>query len=317
MTQPVMPPLNSLRAFEAAARHLSFARAADELNVTAAALSHQIKTLETFLDVRLFERKTRAVALTEAGTAIYPGLNAAFGQIRQALSMLETLHSDNVLVISSPPGFTSKWLAPRIYRFLMAHPDIDARITSNQARANFTTDGVDAAVRNSLGPPPGLYSEKLDDVCMVAVGSPDYVEAFGPFNEPADLIRATLIHDVSLGGIPGLPVWADWFREKGVSGFESARGIRFSSADHSIDAAEEGAGLLLATEMIVADDLRKGRLVQLFQGAMPTRRTMYFVCPQGRQEVPKIQAIRQWLQSEIAASRAQGTSPQGVLRTAD
>lgn len=301
----LLPPLNSLRAFEAAARHLSFARAAEELNVTPAALSHQIKTLETFLDIRLFVRKTRAVELTEAGAAVYPGLHTAFGQIRQALSALETLHADNVLVISSPPGFTAKWLAPRVYRFLTAYPDIDARITSNQAQANFTTDGVDIAIRNSLGPPPGLYHEKLDDVRLIVVASPQYATEHGPFRKPADLTEATLIHDVSLGGITGLPVWDDWFREQGVeNAMRNTRGIRFNSADHSIDAAEEGAGVLLATEMIVADDLKKGRLVKLFNIVMPTRRAMYFVCPEGRENVDKIRAFREWLQDEIEAMRA-------------
>jgi len=300
----MLPPLNSLRSFEAAARHLSFARAAEELNVTAAALSHQIKTLETFLDVRLFERRTRAVALTEAGAAIYPGLHAAFGQIRQALSMLEALNSDNVLVISSSPGFTANWLAPRVYRFLTANPDIDARIASSQSRANFTTDGVDVAIRNSLGPPPGLYHEKLDDVRRIVVASPDYVAKHGPFDEPADLKRATLIHDISLGGIEGLPAWDDWFQEFVGEPVPSAGGIRFNSADHSIDAAEEGAGVLLAIDMIVCDDLKKGRLVQLSDLTMPTKRAMYFVCPEGRQDVPKIKAFREWLQAEVAATHS-------------
>ena len=299
-----LPPLNSLRAFEAAARHLSFARGADELNVTAAALSHQIKTLESFLDIKLFERKTRAVELTAAGSAIYPGLHTAFGQIRQALSTLETLSTDTVLVVSSSPGFTAKWLAPRVYRFLAAHPEIDVRITSNQAQANFTTDGVDVAIRNSLGPPSGLYYEKLDDVRLIVVASPQYHKKFGPFEKPGDLTKATLIHDVSLGGISGLPVWDDWFREYGVAPSAATGGIRFNSADHSIDAAEEGAGVLLATELIVADDLKKGRLVKLFDITMATRRAMYFVCPDGSEDVGKVKVFREWLQTEIAAMNA-------------
>lgn len=296
-----MPPLNSLRAFEAAARHLSFARAAEELNVTAAALSHQIKTLETFLDIRLFERKTRAIELTAAGAAIYPGLHTAFGQIRQALSTLETLSNDSVLVVSSSPGFTAKWLAPRVYRFLAAHPAIDVRITSNQARANFTSDGVDIAIRNSLGAPSGLYYEKLDDVRLVVVASPSFVETYGPFETPADLANATLIHDVSVGGLAGLPVWEDWLRDNGVPLSAATGSVRFNSADHTIDAAEEGAGVLLATELIVADDLKKGRLVKLFEITTLTRRAMYFVCPVGREDVPKIKMFRNWLQAEIAA----------------
>lgn len=304
MHRGLLPPLNSLRAFEAAARNLSFAKAADELNVTAAALSHQIKTLESFLDVKLFERKVRAVELTAAGAAIYPGLHAAFVQIRQAISTLETLNTDNVLVVSSPPGFTAKWLAPRVYRFLMENPDIDTRFTSNQARANFTTDGVDVAIRNSLGPPSELYYEKLDDVRQVVVASPQYLADHGPFEKPEDLNRATLIHDVSLGGIAGVPTWEDWFKDQQVDFAPAVRGIRFNSADHAIDAAEEGAGILLATELITYDEQKKGQLVKVFEHAMPTSRAMYFVCPEGRENIGKIKVFREWLQMEMAAIRA-------------
>lgn len=304
MSRRTLPPLNALRAFEAAARHLSFARAADELNVTAAALSHQIKTLETFLDTKLFERRTRSVALTDAGAALYPGLHGAFAQIRQALAALEAVNADNVLVVSSPPGFTAKWLAPRIYRFLTAHPDIDARISSQQARANFTTDGVDCAIRNSLGPPSGLYHEKIADVRIVVVASDRYLAEHGPFRRPEDLAQATLIHDASLGGIEGMPSWTDLFEEVGVDHPNAGRGVRFSSADHSIDAAVEGSGVLLATELIVCDDLANGRLKKLFDITLTTRRALYFVCPDGRENVAKIAAFRTWLQDEMAAIAA-------------
>jgi LysR family glycine cleavage system transcriptional activator len=300
MSNRPLPPLNALRAFEAAARHLSFARAADELHVTAAALSHQIKTLETFLDTKLFERRTRSVALTDAGTALYPGLHGAFAQIRQALAALEAINADNVLVISSPPGFTAKWLAPRIYRFLTAHPEIDARISSQQARANFTTDGVDCGIRNSLGAPKGLYSAKLADVRIALVASPRYIAQHGPLETPADLKRATLIHDDSLGGIEGMPSWADYFEGAGVENATPNRGVRFSSADHSIDAAVEGSGVLLATELIVCDDIANGRLVRLFDTSLTTERAFYFVCPDGRQDVAKIAIFRMWLQEEMA-----------------
>ena len=303
MHSGILPPLNSLRAFEAAARHMSFARAADELNVTPAALSHQIKTLEQFLDIKLFDRRTRLIELTTAGLAMYPDLHAAFRQIRQALATLETLNTDNVLVISSAPGFTSKWLTARIYRFLLANPEIDARITSNQARANFTTDGVDIAIRNSNGPPPGLYYEKLEDVQLVVVASPGYVQQLGPFHTPADLADAPLIHDVSAGGIAVAPTWDDWFKQQGVENTKTARGVRFNSTDHAIDAAEEGVGALLAVEMIVAGDLKKGRLVKLFDLTMQTQRAIYFVCPDGRENVSKIKLFRQWLQEESAATR--------------
>ncbi len=142
------PPLNALRAFEAAARHLSLTRAAVELNVTPGALSHQIRGLEDHLGLKLFDRGVRSMALTAAGKALHPGLQAGFLHIRDALAGLNRFSDTRVLVISTSPGFTSKWLAPRLYRFSLAHPDIDVRVSSSINNANFTTDGVDAAIRN-------------------------------------------------------------------------------------------------------------------------------------------------------------------------
>ena len=143
-----MPPLNALRAFEAAARHLSLTKAAAELNVTAGALSHQIRGLEDLLGVKLFERGVRSISLTAAGRQLYPGLQTGFVHLRDAVASLAAAGGERMLVISTPPGFTSNWLAPRLYRFAAAHPEIDTRVTSSMASANFITDGVDVAVRN-------------------------------------------------------------------------------------------------------------------------------------------------------------------------
>src|SRR5262245_47574147 len=161
------PPLNALRAFEAAARHLSLTKASHELNVTAGALSHQIRGLEEMLGLKLFERRVRSIALTAAGKLLYPGLQTGFTQIRDAVAGLNAGSDERVLVISTPPGFTAKRLAPRLYRFASAQPEIDARISSSFTNANFTTDGVDLAVRNlAVKPPPDpdLEYEKLIDI---------------------------------------------------------------------------------------------------------------------------------------------------------
>src|SRR6202011_672078 len=139
------PPLNALRAFDAAARHLSLTKAAVELNVTTGALSHQIRGLEDHLGLKLFDRGVRSIALTAAGKALHPGLQACFLHIRDALASLNMFGDTRVLVISAPPGFTAKWLAPRLYRFSIAHPEIDVRVSSSINNANFTTDGVDVA----------------------------------------------------------------------------------------------------------------------------------------------------------------------------
>lgn len=300
MARP-LPPLNALRAFEASARHMSLTRAAEELHVTPAALSHQIRGLEELLDLKLFERKTRAIALTEAGALLYPGLNAAFTQMRLAISSLERINNDRVLVVSAPPGFTAKWLAPRLYRLMQTHGDIDARISSSMGLANFTTDGVDVAIRHVREGAPqdtGLVVDKLFDVTLIAVASPRLVAETGGLSLPDDVRKATLIHDDSLAQRADLPRWSDWLQRTGVEGVDVSRGLRFSSADHALDATVEGAGLLLAHKVLAWDDLRTGRLVAPFDVELRTGRSIFFVCPKGSETRPKIRAFREWINEE-------------------
>ena len=294
-----LPPLNALRAFEATARHLSFTRAADELSVTPAALSHQIRGLEEFLGERLFDRKPRSIALTAKGTLLYPGLHAAFLQIRQSVDLLARDLSERVLVVSAPPGFTAKWLAPRLYRFLLAHPEIDARISASKDLANFTTDGIDVAIRNARGSTPGLWSRKLMEIHLTPVASPRLLVELGGLASPADLRRAPLIHDDMLGILPGMPNWAEWLDAAGVKGVDLQRGLRFNSPDHALEAACEGAGVLLAQCELAHDDLRTGRLVAPFACTLLSERTFTVTCPDGFEQRPKIRAFRDWLDSEV------------------
>jgi LysR family transcriptional regulator, glycine cleavage system transcriptional activator len=296
-----LPPLNALRAFEAAARHLSFSRAADELHVTPAALSHQIKGLEEFLEVKLFIRRTRSVELTDAGRTLYPGLHAGFGQIRQAVNSLERIRNDRVLVISAAPGFTAKWLTTRLYRFLAENPDIDARISATPVKVDFEADGVDVAIRNSLIgsiTDPDLVVEKLVDITLLPVVSPRYLEQFGPIETPEDLTRATLIFDESVASAIDLPTWKQWFEKAGVKGADLRRGLRFNSADHAVDAAVEGAGVLLSYYTIAYEDLRLGRLICPFDIRLETNRAFHFVCPVSSENRPKVIAFREWLRRE-------------------
>ena len=167
-----LPPLNALRAFEATARHASFSKAADELHVTPAALSHQIRGLEDLLGLKLFHRRARAIELTDAARLIYPGIRTGFENLRGAVEQLDRARQDRILVVSASPGLTAKWLVPRIYRFLAQHPDVDTRISSGTAYANFTTDGVDVGIRLSSGVHPELYVEKLSDEWMLPLCSP-------------------------------------------------------------------------------------------------------------------------------------------------
>lgn len=305
MSRP-LPPLNALRAFEATARHLSFTRAADELAVTPAALSHQIRALEDLLGEQLFHRKVRQISLTPAGELLYPGLHAAFSQIRQTVDLLSSRANDRVLVVSSPPGLTAKWLAPRLYRFMMAHPEIDIRISASTGLTTFGADGVDVAVRNSMAASQGLWSRHLAEITLVPLASPALIEELGGLTEPWQLARAPLIHDDMMGRLPGMPTWSDWLTEAGVTGVDLSRGLHFSSPDHALEAACEGAGVILAQRILGFDDVRNGRLVAPFRLELPSERTFRVVCPLGHQNRPKIKAFNDWLDVEMRLMR---TSP--------
>jgi LysR family glycine cleavage system transcriptional activator len=299
-----MPPLNALRAFEAAARHLSLTKAAQELNVTAGALSHQIRGLEELLGVKLFERRVRSIGLTPAGKLLYPGLQTAFRYIRDALATLSNANQERVLVISTPPGFTSKWLAARLYRFASAFPEIDVRVSSSINNANFTNDGVDAAVRNlplDAASDSTLVIEKLIELFLVPVCSPKLIEMHGPLGRPEELKSVPLIHDDTLAGRAKVSTWAEWFKAAGVDGVDVSRGLRFNSADHALDAAGEGAGVLLAHDVLAYDDLRTGRLVIPIDFALRSDRAYYFVCPKNRKERPHVQGFYAWIKQEVSA----------------
>lgn len=297
-------PLNALRAFEAAARHLSFAKAAGELHVTPGALSHIIRGLEAKLGARLFERRVRAIALTPTGKLLYPGLQLGFRQIRDAVEGIGAVGQDNVLVVSTPPGFTAKWLAPRLYKFAQANSDLDVRVSSGVAPANFVADGVDVAVRNLPNDAlaaPELIAERLAALTLIPVCSPGVMQSFAARSLAQMIRHVPLIHDESLLGRADVPGWPEWLSAAGLAGADLDRGLRFSSADHALDAAIEGAGLLLAHAMLAHDDLRTGRLVCPFGPELTTGRGYYFVCPAARQTASKIERFRLWLRQEIGA----------------
>jgi LysR family glycine cleavage system transcriptional activator len=185
----------------------------------------------------------RSIALTAAGKQLYPGLQTGFIHIRDAVAGLNAANDARVLVISTPPGFTSKWLAPRLYRFSSAYPEIDARVSSSLSNANFTTDGVDVAVRNlsiDAAANPELEVERLIELSLVPVCSPKLIDSYGPFATPEALKGVPLIHDDTFSSGAAMPSWADWFIAAGVPGVDVSRGLRFNSSDHALDATLEG-----------------------------------------------------------------------------
>jgi LysR family glycine cleavage system transcriptional activator len=298
-----MPPLNALRAFEAAARHLSLTKAALELNVSPGAVSHQLRGLEKLLRVKLFERGVRKIALTAAGKMLYPGIQRGFSHIADAVADLKQADNHQVLVVSTSPGLTSKWLAPRLYRFAHKHPDIDVRISSVLHNANFTTDGVNVAVRNmpiGLQSDSSLVVEKLVEVKLVPVCSPRLLEVCGASPTPHALARMPLIYDDALVGRAVLPTWVDWFRAAGVENIDLSRGLHFNSADHALDAACEGAGILLTHDLLAYDDLRTGRLVIPVPLGLPSGRAYHLVYPKRERRRDLVEAFGGWIRDEVA-----------------
>ena len=299
-----LPPLNALRAFEAAARHLSLTKAAAELNVSPGAVSHQIRGLEALLGVELFERRVRAVVLTASGKLLYPGLQTGFLHIREAVSGLTQSDNERVLVVSTPPGLTAKWLAARLYRFAGAHPEIDTRISSSLNNANFASDGVDLAIRHMPDDPPpdsALDMEKLISLSLVPVCSPKLIESLGPLDQPERLAHAPLIHDDTLLPRAYVPTWSDWFTAAGLDHVEIARGLSFNSAEHALDAASEGAGVLLVTNILAYDLVLSGRLVIPIKLALPAGRAYYLVRPKRARQRSRVRAFIDWLKQEFAA----------------
>jgi LysR family glycine cleavage system transcriptional activator len=301
-TRRPLPPLNALRAFEATARNASFSKAAEELHVTPAALSHQIRGLEDLLGLKLFHRRARTIEMTDAARLIYPGIRTGFENLRAAVEQLDRARQDRILVVSASPGMTAKWLVPRIYRFLALHPDIDARISSGSSYANFTTDGVDVGIRLSSGAHPELYVEKLSDEWMLPLCSPRLLEGDSPLRSPHDLPRFPLIQ-IDLPGL--VPTWDDWLRAAGIEGIDTTRGLRLNVADHALDVASEGTGVVLGYKLVASHDIALGRLVSPFgpELSLPGR-SYHFVCARGQERRPAIKAFRDWLFAEIAETLA-------------
>ena len=293
-----LPPLTALRAFEAAARHLSFARAAAELNVTPAALSYQIKALEADLGQPVFRRLNRAVELTEAGRCLAPGATDAFTTLSAAWRSTKRLTDTGVLTVTAGPAFTSKWLAPRMYDFAQAHKDIDLRFSATLRIVDFDRDEVDVAIRFGLGNDEGVYSRSLIREWMTPMMTP---EVAAQIKTPDDLANATLIHDDSVRFFNVPTDWPAWAQVVGVD-FDTSHGPRFSQADHALDAAIAGAGVVLGRVSLATRALESGRLIAPFEVGLVSEAQFRFICPEGNEKRPHIAAFEAWVLKEIQTS---------------
>jgi LysR family glycine cleavage system transcriptional activator len=299
-----LPHLSALRAFEAAARRLSFRDAAEELGITASAVSHQIRTLEAYLDVRLFDRLTRAVALTEAGSALYPKLDVGFRLVESAVREVRSLRTASALVVTAGPAIAAKWLVPKLYRFQEQYPGIELRVLTSSRPVDLDREDVDVAFRHGRGDYPGLESVRLFGEAYTPMCAPRLTEdARHPLRVPADLRHQRLLHD-DAAALPGKGAagWAQWLRSAKVRQVDAQAGAHFGQTDHAIQAAIDGGGVLLGRVSIAAFDLSAGRLVRPFELTLPSPFGYYFVTRQGRQRESAVAAFLSWIQAEAAAT---------------
>ena len=305
-----LPPLNALRAFEAAGRHLSFTKAAAELHVTQAAISHQIKALEQALACQLFRRFNRRLMLTDPGQAFLPTLTEAFDKIDTASRRLCAEEAIGPLKVSVANSFAAKWLLPRLPRFHARNSDIDVQVSASDTLVDFSRDDIDLAIRHGLGRYPGLHVEHLMGDIVYPVCSPRLLDGRHPLRSPNQLRHHTLLHD-EMGPMEG-PDWRAWLVAAGLSGVTSQRGPRFSHSSLVIQAAIGGQGVALGRSSLVALDLEAGRLVRPFGPELPSRYASYIVMPAADAERPKSKAFREWLLDEAAADRAGESGTIGV-----
>lgn len=304
-----LPPLSALRAFEAAARLKSFSKAASELNVTPAAISHQIHALEADLGISLFHRLSRSIELTASARLLLPGLSDAFAGIQTAVRRLRAHNDTGTLTITASPSIAAKWLVLRLHRFQTQHPDIDVRISTTDNVVDLTKGEFDIAIRYGTGHYPGLAVELLLQNEVFPACSPRLLEAGPPLRTPDDLRHHALIHDQAVDRDPLAPTWPMWLKAAGVGGIAAASGLTFSVGYMALDAAIAGHGVVLAYSTIAAADLAAARLVRLFSLALPDLFAYYIVTAPGALERPKVRAFRDWLRQEADTTPNKRSQP--------
>jgi LysR family glycine cleavage system transcriptional activator len=293
-----LPPLSALRAFEAVARHLSFSKAADELNVTPAAISHQIHALEQDLGVKLFHRLSRSIALTPSARILLPGLSEAFAGIQSAVGRLRAHNDTGTLTVTASPSFAAKWLVLRLHRFQEICAEVDVRISATDDVVDLSKGDFDIAIRYGTGHYPGLEVELLFTNEVFPACSPQLLAAGPPLRSPDDLRRHALIHDQAIERDPLVPTWPMWLKAAGVKDVPAATGLSFNNMHLALDAAIAGHGVVLAYSTIAAADIAAGRLVRLFSLSLPDQFAYYIVTAPGALERPKVRTFRDWLRRE-------------------
>lgn len=287
-----LPNLAALRAFEAAARHENFSRAADEIHVTHGAISHQVRALEEELGVALFARHGKRIAITPEGERFAATLRRALGEIATAAEALKVDSKQKRLTVTSLPSFAARWLSPRIGRFIEQHPDLEVMIQSSSHLTDFVRESVDIGIRFGKGSYPGLAVEKVMDDYYYPVASPRFNGGKLPAT-PRELMQVPLLRCE-------MEPWTPWFRAAGLDLLEPTAGLIFQDSSMLVRAAAEGHGVALARHAIAMTEIASGDLVRLFDISIKCPESYYLVCPPDALRKPQVQAFREWLFSEIS-----------------
>ncbi len=289
-----LPPLNALKAFEASARQLSFTRAAEELFVTQAAISHQIKSLEEYLGLKLFMRKNRALLLTEEGQSYYLDIKDVFNLLNDATERLLARGAKGAITVSLQPSFAIQWLVPRLSRFNQLHPEIDVRIKAVDQEDGSLTEDVDVAIYHGRGRWPNVHADKLHTEYLVPVCSPLLLQGAKPLNSIEDFTQHTLLHDTSRRD------WKRWFKDADIKATNVNHGPIFSHSAMVVQAAVYGQGIALAQSVLAKPEIDAGRLVMPVEHKLVSKDAFYLVCRESQVEVGKIAAFRDWVLETVA-----------------
>ncbi len=295
-----LPPLTALRAFEAAARLSSFARAAKELHVTPAAVSHQIRGLEQYLGVTLFRRTARRLELTAQGQAAAEQLREGFERLARGVDLLRGDAGRGTLTVSVTPAFATRWLVPRLGRFARRCPGIDLRLKAGSQPVDFDHDDVDVAVRIGRGGFAGVLAIPLFGESVAPLASPVFLRQHR-IRRPADLARVPLLHDDSLRRVGRPPGWSEWFRAAGVAGAEEDGGLHFDDGHLVLQAAAGGRGVALGRIAYALDDLAAKRLRMPFGPVLEMELKYYLLLPEPRAGEAAIASFRAWCEQEAVS----------------